>query len=117
MTGAEGFDGYETMEYKGTVYFKIRRERRLHACDGCEELSEKRICSGCQLQADGARRYEQIATQLYLVSGQTPAFPPSLQGAGLARSAHAKKAVSVKLTALSCDRSQQVTTNNRYTRT
>jgi hypothetical protein len=56
------------------TYFKARRERRLHACDGCEELSDKGICGGCELQVDGARRYEQIATQLYLASGQTPVF-------------------------------------------
>ncbi len=99
------------------AYFRVRRAQRLRACDGCEELSDKGICSGCRLQTDGARRYEQIATQLYLASGQTPTFPPSPQGAGLARSAQAKKAVSVKLAAFSCDRSQQVTTNNRFTGT
>ena len=66
------------------VYFKVRRERRLRACDGCEELSDKGICSGCRLQANGARRYEQVATQLYLASGQTPASLSSPQGAGSA---------------------------------
>lgn len=59
------------------VYFRVRRTRRLHACDGCAELSDEKICSGCRLQADGARRYEQIATQLYLASGQTPVLPQS----------------------------------------
>ena len=54
------------------VYFKIRRKRKLHACDGCEELADKGICSGCHLQADGVRRYEEIATQLYLKSSQVP---------------------------------------------
>ncbi len=54
------------------AYFKVRRRRRLHACDGCEELSDKAVCTGCRLQADGVRRYEEIATQLYLASGQAP---------------------------------------------
>ncbi len=61
------------------AYFKVRRRRRLHACDGCEELSDKAICSGCRLQADGVRRYEQAATQLYLASGQAPVLPRSLR--------------------------------------
>ena len=63
------------------IYFKIRRQRRLHACDGCEELSEKGVCSGCRLQADGVRRYENTATQLYLASGQTPNLPISTKSA------------------------------------
>ena len=54
------------------VYFKARRKRRLHACEGCEELSIKGICSGCRLQADGVRRYEDTATRLYLASSQVP---------------------------------------------
>jgi hypothetical protein len=54
------------------LYFKARRKRRLHACDGCEELANKGICSGCQFQADGVRRYEDIATRLYLASSQIP---------------------------------------------
>ena len=54
-------------------YFRARRKRRLHACDGCEELAGKGICSGCLLQADGVRRYEDIATRLYLASSQIPA--------------------------------------------
>jgi hypothetical protein len=54
------------------AYFKARRRRRLHACDGCQELSDQGICAGCQLQAEGVRRYEEAATQLYLASGQTP---------------------------------------------
>ncbi|MHC4228592.1 MAG: hypothetical protein ACYSWW_09865 [Planctomycetota bacterium] len=62
------------------AYFNVRRKRRLHACDGCEELSDKGVCSGCRLQADGVRRYEQTATQLYLASGRVPALPPSPRG-------------------------------------
>ena len=58
-------------------YFKVRRKQRLHACDGCEELSDKGICTGCRLQAEGVRRYEETATQLYIVSGQTPTLPAS----------------------------------------
>lgn len=54
------------------VYLKARRNRRIHECDGCEELLYKRVCSGCELQADGIRRYEAIATRLYLTSGQVP---------------------------------------------
>ena len=54
------------------VYFRMRRRRRLSACDGCEELSAKGVCSGCRLPADGMRRYEEIATGLYLASGRMP---------------------------------------------
>ena len=54
------------------IYLKARIKRRLHACDGCEELSNNTVCSGCELQADGMRKYEQKATQLYLASGQVP---------------------------------------------
>jgi hypothetical protein len=54
------------------AYFEVRRKRRLHACDGCGELSDKGICSGCRLQAEGVRRYEEAATQLYLASGRMP---------------------------------------------
>ncbi|MCP4261795.1 MAG: hypothetical protein GY774_30490 [Planctomycetes bacterium] len=53
-------------------YLKARLKRRFHACDGCEELSDKGVCSGCRLQANGVRRYEEIATQLYLASSQVP---------------------------------------------
>jgi hypothetical protein len=53
-------------------YFKARRKRRLHACDGCEELSGNGVCSGCRPQAEGVRRYEDTATQLYLKSSQVP---------------------------------------------
>lgn len=59
------------------AYLRARRTRRLHACDGCEELSDEKICSGCRVQADGARRYERIATQLYLASGRTPVVAQS----------------------------------------
>jgi hypothetical protein len=54
------------------LYFKARRKRRLHACDNCEELSGKGVCSGCRLQAEGIRRYEDTATRLYLASSQIP---------------------------------------------
>jgi len=54
------------------AYFHIRRRRRISACDGCEELPDKGVCSGCRLPADGIRRYEEIATRIYLSSGQTP---------------------------------------------
>jgi hypothetical protein len=63
------------------TYFTARRRRRLHACDDCPELSDKSVCSGCQLQADGVRRYEETATQLYLASGQTPNFSLSAERA------------------------------------
>ena len=66
------------------AYLEVRRRRRLRACDGCEELSDKGICSGCMLQAKGVRRYEKIATQLYLASGKVPALPLSTQDAGRA---------------------------------
>ena len=54
------------------VYLRARIKRRLHACDGCVELSDNKICTGCALQAESMRRYEEIATQLYLKSGQIP---------------------------------------------
>lgn len=60
-------------------YLKARIKRRLHACDGCEELSDNTVCSGCQLQADGMRKYEQKATQLYLESGQVPDIPITIR--------------------------------------
>ncbi|UCE49686.1 MAG: hypothetical protein JSW47_05970 [Phycisphaerales bacterium] len=71
------------------IYFAVRRQRRLHACDGCEELSDKGVCSGCRVQADGMRRYEETATQLYLASGQTPKLPISTRNTG--RISHAKR--------------------------
>ena len=57
------------------IYLKARIKRRLRACDGCEELSDNTVCSGCELQADGMRKYEHKATELYLASGQVPYIP------------------------------------------
>jgi len=54
------------------VYFRARRQRRLHACDQCEELAARGVCTGCQIQADGVRRYEEAATRLYLAAGRVP---------------------------------------------
>ena len=54
------------------VYLQKRRGRRLRACEGCEELEVRGVCSGCQVQAEGVRRYEEAATRLYLASGRVP---------------------------------------------
>jgi hypothetical protein len=73
------------------AYFKVRRTRRLHACDGCEELSDKGICSGCRLQADGVRQYEETATRLYLASGQKPVLPVGMRCSDIASMAMQKR--------------------------
>lgn len=53
-------------------YLGARRKRKMHTCDGCEELASRAVCSGCQVQAEGVRRYEEAATRLYLASGRVP---------------------------------------------
>ncbi|MHC4527470.1 MAG: hypothetical protein ACYS29_06300, partial [Planctomycetota bacterium] len=44
-------------------------------CSGCPELGQRRICTGCRLQADAVRAYETQATNLLLASGYNPCIP------------------------------------------
>lgn len=46
------------------IYFIIRRQRRIKACNNCVEFRQEKICTGCQLQADTIRAYETQATIL-----------------------------------------------------
>jgi hypothetical protein len=57
------------------IYFAVRRKRRAQACSGCPELEQRRICTGCRLQADAVRAYETQATNLLLASGNNPCIP------------------------------------------
>ena len=54
------------------VYFRVRKERQLKACDGCAELGEKSICSGFAMQAAQVRKYEEEATNLLIGTGYVP---------------------------------------------
>lgn len=54
------------------MYFKIRKRRKLHECDGCPELAEETVCSGFALQVEHVRRYEQAATELVARGGGVP---------------------------------------------
>jgi hypothetical protein len=57
------------------IYFLVRRRRRAQACSGCPELGQRRICTGCRLQADAVRAYETQATNLLLASCSNPRMP------------------------------------------
>ena len=45
-------------------YFRLRRTRRLAACDGCPELNAGGVCRGFAHQAECVRNYEREATEL-----------------------------------------------------
>lgn len=45
-------------------YFRLRRTRRLAACEGCGELDRDGVCSGYAVQAAHIRLYESEATRL-----------------------------------------------------
>jgi len=54
------------------LYSNSRKARKASACDGCPELNQPQVCSGCTLKANEIRLYENKATQLFLDSGRTP---------------------------------------------
>lgn len=57
------------------VYFAARRRRRAAACEGCPELGQRQVCTGCVLQAAGIRAYETEATEILLACGTAPRTP------------------------------------------
>ena len=45
------------------VYFRLRKTRRLSACEGCPDRVIDGICPGFALQAEGARAFERAASE------------------------------------------------------
>ena len=71
------FTGYVTIGIIGTVlmsafwkvYLHLRADRKLRACQACEQLKSGQICAGFAYQAEHIRRYEQAATEYVLAEG------------------------------------------------
>ena len=47
-------------------YRALRKKRKLHACDGCPEFGQPKVCSGYTLQAERMRNFEEQATELVM---------------------------------------------------
>lgn len=66
---AIGIIGAVLMSAFWKVYLHLRADRKLRACQGCEQLKSGQICSGFAYQAEHIRRYEQEATEYVLAEG------------------------------------------------
>lgn len=67
-----GLTGLIVLLVSYQVYFVLRQAQRLRACDGCLELDQPGICSGCRLKVELTRQYETAATAWLLTDGYVP---------------------------------------------